>query len=54
MKRLNQSSESQVKDILVDVSDDTVAFMLSNGFSPDGNWYKWYKSRHQQRKFPKP
>jgi hypothetical protein len=44
MKRFNQPNKSQI----VDVSDDTVAFMLANGFSTDGNWYKWHKNRHQQ------
>ncbi|NJR51685.1 MAG: hypothetical protein HC780_20985 [Leptolyngbyaceae cyanobacterium CSU_1_3] len=46
MKQFNKVNKSQT----VDVSDDTVAFMLSNGFTTDGNWYKWYQSRHQQAK----
>jgi hypothetical protein len=52
MTRLSQVDPTQPKDIVVDVSDDTVAFMLSNGFSPNGQWYQWYKSRHQGHKAP--
>ncbi len=49
MQRLNQSNPSQAKNIQIDVSDDTVAFMLSNGFSTEGNWFKWYTSRSHPR-----
>ncbi|WP_181314421.1 hypothetical protein [Phormidesmis priestleyi] len=47
MKRFNQPNQPN-KSQIIDVSDETVAFMLSNGFSTDGSWYKWYKNRHQQ------
>jgi len=30
------------------VSPDTVAFMLSSGFSTDGSWYQWVKKNRQQ------
>jgi hypothetical protein len=39
MERSNQSNKSKNYR----VSPDTVAFMMSSGFSPEGNWYQWVK-----------
>jgi hypothetical protein len=44
MKHVNQTNQSQVKR----VNRDTVGFMLSQGFSTDGNWYQWLKNQAQQ------
>jgi hypothetical protein len=39
MEKSNQSNKSTTYR----VTPDTVAFMLSNGFSTDGSWYQWVK-----------
>jgi murein tripeptide amidase MpaA len=44
MEKSNQSNKSTTYR----VTPDTVAFMMSSGFSPDGNWYKWVKKNGQK------
>jgi hypothetical protein len=45
MERMNSQPN---KSTTYRVSPDTVAFMMSSGFSADGNWYQWVKKNNQQ------
>ena len=45
MENMNQQPN---KSKTYRVSPDTVAFMLSSGFSTDGSWYQWVKKNRQQ------
>jgi hypothetical protein len=46
MKQFNENNNSQTARL----SPDTIAFMMSSGFTPSGNWYQWVKNRNQQTK----
>jgi mannose/cellobiose epimerase-like protein (N-acyl-D-glucosamine 2-epimerase family) len=40
---MEKTNQSKNKSTTYRVSQDTVAFMMASGFSPEGNWYQWAK-----------